>query len=59
MKNKTAWAVYNYNRLFGIELTRKSAIQETERNVGKTWKEMRSYMRVVKVTITPNVELTG
>jgi len=54
MRYNTAWAVYNYNRIFCIELTRKAAIQKAERNCGKPWKDMKEYMSVVKLTLTPN-----
>ncbi len=52
-RTKTAWAVYQWGRLWSVERTRREAIKEALYSSGESWKKTQAYFRVVKVTVTP------
>jgi hypothetical protein len=53
MKQQTACGIYNFKRLMAIEMTRKGAIIYAEGLTALPWKEIKKYISVVKVTVTP------
>lgn len=48
-----AWCISNWGHPWGVERTRREAIEYAEDQTGKPWKECRRYCRVQKVKVTP------
>ncbi len=54
IKPQQVWGIYNYGRLFDICYRRKDAVHAVEQITGKSWREARKYMQIVKVIVMPN-----
>lgn len=54
VKPQQAWGIYNFGKLLSTEYRRKDAVCEVERITGKTWKDARKYIQIIKVIVTPN-----
>lgn len=52
-REEVMWGVYQWGRLWYVELTRKAAIQAAMNSSGETWSLTRKYFSVCNVKVSP------